>query len=80
MPSKGGVVQFTRNLAIDLAGKSIRVNCICPGFVTSNLTRALTEDPETLARLEELHPMGRSGAPRRWRGPPWSSPPTSRPL
>jgi NAD(P)-dependent dehydrogenase (short-subunit alcohol dehydrogenase family) len=32
-PSKGGVLQFTRNLAIDSASKSIRVNCICPGYV-----------------------------------------------
>lgn len=61
--SKGGVVQFTRNLAVDLASKSIRVNCICPGFVTTNLTRGLTEDPEMLARLEGLHPMGRLGRP-----------------
>ena len=31
--------------------------------MTSNLTRALTEDPVMLARLEELHPMGRLGRP-----------------
>ena len=62
-PSKGGVVQLTRNLAVDLASKGVRVNCICPGYVTTNLTRGLTEDPETLARLEGLHPMGRLGRP-----------------
>ena len=62
-PSKGGVVQLTRNLAVDLAAKGVRVNCICPGYVTTNLTRGLTEDPETLARLEGLHPMGRLGRP-----------------
>jgi NAD(P)-dependent dehydrogenase (short-subunit alcohol dehydrogenase family) len=61
--SKGGIMQFTRNLAIDCAARSIRVNCICPGFVTTNLTQALTEDQETRERLEELHPMGRLGRP-----------------
>ena len=63
VPSKGGVVQFTRNLAIDCASKNIRVNCICPGFVTTNLTRALTEDPEMRETLEQRHPMGRLGRP-----------------
>lgn len=62
-PSKGGVVQFTRTLAIDSARKKIRVNCLCPGFVATNFTRALTDDPETNAFLEELHPMGRLGRP-----------------
>ncbi|MGH2541794.1 MAG: SDR family NAD(P)-dependent oxidoreductase [Ardenticatenaceae bacterium] len=62
-PSKGGVVQFTRNLAIDYAKKGIRVNCICPGYVETNLTKGLTENPELKARLEERHPMGRLGRP-----------------
>ena len=60
-PSKGGVVQLTRTLAIDSASKSIRVNCLCPGFIATNLTSALTGDPDMLARLEALHPMGRLG-------------------
>jgi NAD(P)-dependent dehydrogenase (short-subunit alcohol dehydrogenase family) len=62
-PSKGGVLQFTRNLAVDSASKQIRVNCICPGYVETNLTRALTEDAEALAQLEARHPMGRLGQP-----------------
>ncbi len=62
-PSKGGIVQFTRNLSIDLAQKGIRVNCICPGYVETNLTKALTDDPESLSKLEERHPMGRLGRP-----------------
>ena len=43
--------------------KSIRVNCICPGYVETNLTRGLTEDQETLRFLEAQHPMGRLGRP-----------------
>ena len=62
-PSKGGVLQFTRNLAVDAASKNIRVNCICPGYVETNLTRALTEDDEARGQLEARHPMGRLGQP-----------------
>ena len=63
-PSKGGVIQFTRNLATESARKNIRVNCICPGFVETNMTRGLTENPETLKQLEDRHPMGRLGQPK----------------
>ena len=62
--SKGGVLQFTRNLAVDLASKSIRVNCICPGYVETNMTRPLTENPESYALLKARHPMGRLGQPQ----------------
>lgn len=62
-PSKGGVLQFTRNLAVDYADRNIRVNCICPGYVESNLTKALTDDPERLQDLHDRHPMGRLGQP-----------------
>jgi len=61
--SKGGVLQLTRNLAVDSAADGIRVNCICPGYVDSNLTRALTEDTEMRQRVEARHPMGRFGRP-----------------
>ncbi|MCH8870662.1 MAG: SDR family oxidoreductase, partial [Chloroflexi bacterium] len=62
-PSKGGVVQFTKNLAIDSARKNIRVNCLCPGYVETNLIARLTDDPESKAALEARHPMGRLGRP-----------------
>lgn len=61
--SKGGVLQFTRNLAVDLASKRIRVNCICPGYVETNMTRALTEDPDSYEFLKARHPIGRLGKP-----------------
>lgn len=62
--SKGGVLQFTRNLAIDLARKNIRVNCICPGYVETNMTSQLTSDPESYAALKQRHPIGRLGQPQ----------------
>ncbi len=60
-PSKGGVVQFTKTLAIDLADRGIRVNCLCPGFVETSLTESLTTDEKTNNYLKSLHPMGRLG-------------------
>ena len=61
--SKGGVLQLTRNLAVDGAADGIRVNCICPGYVESNLTRVLTEDAAMRQGIEARHPMGRFGRP-----------------
>ncbi len=62
-PSKGAVLQFTRTLAIDLAARGIRVNCICPGYVETAMTASLTSDPESYADLKERHPMGRLAQP-----------------
>ena len=61
--SKGGVIQMTREMAVGLAKTGIRVNALCPGFLFTNLTTSLTEDPVMLARLEAKHPMGRLGQP-----------------
>jgi NAD(P)-dependent dehydrogenase (short-subunit alcohol dehydrogenase family) len=57
------VVNFTRNLAIDLALDNIRVNCICPGYTRTPLTRPLTDDEDKVKFLEGRHPMGRLGRP-----------------
>ena len=62
-PSKGGVIQLTRNMAVDLARDGIRVNCLCPGFVETDLTKSLTDDPPTRQMLESRHPLGRLGRP-----------------
>ena len=62
-PSKGGVLQFTRTLAIDLARRNVRVNCICPGYVETSMTSALTSDAAAHQALRERHPMGRLGQP-----------------
>lgn len=63
-PSKGGVVQFTKSLAMEFAEDKVRVNCLCPGYVKTNLTQPLTSDPEIFRSLEERHPMGRVAHPK----------------
>ncbi|MBI3207969.1 MAG: SDR family oxidoreductase [Candidatus Solibacter usitatus] len=61
--SKGALVALTRNMALDYASRGIRVNCVCPGFARTSLTRAIFEDPERRARIEAMHPLGRMGEP-----------------
>lgn len=66
--SKGAVLQFTRALALDLAPRLIRANCVCPGIIDTPLTRAFIDaasDPDTVIReYERVAPLGRMGTAR----------------
>lgn len=62
-PSKGGVLQLTKNMAVHLAKQNIRVNCLCPGFIVTPLTTSVTNNPESHRALIERHPIGRLGNP-----------------
>ncbi len=66
-PSKGAVVEMTRQLAVEYAQRGIRVNCVCPGTVdTAVLRRAMQMAPDPQAFLAMLisgHPIGRIGRP-----------------
>lgn len=59
--SKGAIIALTRNMAMDLAPQGIRVNCVCPGFTRTPLTKGLLSDPVKEAKLLALHPLGRLG-------------------
>jgi NAD(P)-dependent dehydrogenase (short-subunit alcohol dehydrogenase family) len=61
--TKGAIIALTRNMALDYARFRIRVNCVCPGFTRTNLTKGLLSDPEKEAKLAALHPLGRLGEP-----------------
>jgi meso-butanediol dehydrogenase / (S,S)-butanediol dehydrogenase / diacetyl reductase len=61
--SKGAIVALTRNMALDLAERGIRVNCVCPGFVRTPLLDGLLRDPERAAKVTAMHPLGRLGEP-----------------
>jgi NAD(P)-dependent dehydrogenase (short-subunit alcohol dehydrogenase family) len=65
--SKGAVIAFTRQVAVQYAGTGVRANCICPGTVDSpwvGRLLAAAEDPEaTRAALVARQPMGRLGTP-----------------
>jgi dihydroanticapsin dehydrogenase len=65
--SKGGVVQLTRQMAVDYAPYNIRVNCICPGTTLTPLIERLfqlEEDPEGAKKvIADRHPLGRFARP-----------------
>ena len=62
--SKGGVVNLTRELAMEYARQGIRVNCICPGVIkTAMIERVFIENPEKEAAYAEGEPIGRLGNP-----------------
>ena len=59
--SKGGVVNFTRAAAAELAKYNITVNCICPGYFYTELTTAVLDTPDFQAFAKEHVPMERYG-------------------
>jgi 2-dehydro-3-deoxy-D-gluconate 5-dehydrogenase len=59
--SKGGVLQFTRALAIELAKFGVQVNAIGPGYFRTHMTEPFFQDPAHRAWIEERIPMGRVG-------------------
>jgi NAD(P)-dependent dehydrogenase (short-subunit alcohol dehydrogenase family) len=63
--SKGGVVILTKNMAIDYAGRGIRVNTVCPGFIDTPMTKAIFGEGMERARREIIaeHKLGRFGQP-----------------
>jgi NAD(P)-dependent dehydrogenase (short-subunit alcohol dehydrogenase family) len=62
-PTKRGVEALTRNLAVELAEHRIRVNCVHPGVIETDMTRWVTEDPEILNAVLGKIPQGRVGQP-----------------
>jgi len=57
--SKGGIEMFTKEAAVELGRYGIRVNCIAPGSIESERTRA--EDPDYAGTWSKMTPMGRVG-------------------
>ena len=66
--SKGALLQFTRGLALDVAARGIRANCVCPGVIDTPLTDLFldaSDNAESLrAEYEQVAPLQRMGTAR----------------
>lgn len=60
--TKGAVIALTKALAKELGPSGIRVNCVAPGVILTDMCG--TVDPEILAQMAEETPIGRNGRPR----------------
>jgi NAD(P)-dependent dehydrogenase (short-subunit alcohol dehydrogenase family) len=61
--SKGGLVLLTRSLAIDHGPEGIRVNCVCPGLIDTEMADWIRHDEEALHRWSATLPARRMGIP-----------------
>ncbi len=67
--SKGGIGQLTKALANEWAGKGVNVNAIAPGYIATDNTQALRDDPVRSKSILERTPQGRWGTPDDFAGP-----------
>lgn len=57
--SKSGLTGFTKSVAHEVASRGIRVNCVAPGFIATDMTDAMTEDQKK--SISDKIPLGRLG-------------------
>ena len=61
--SKGGMEMLTKNIALEVAEKGIRINGIAPGSINTPMNKDIMEDPQKKKQEEEKIPMRRIGEP-----------------
>jgi NAD(P)-dependent dehydrogenase (short-subunit alcohol dehydrogenase family) len=67
--SKGGLVNLTRELAVEWGGRGVRVNAIAPAYFESEMTAEIFASEKALMRIGRMTPMGRAGLPHELDGP-----------
>ena len=60
--SKAGLVNLTRELAVQWAKRGVRVNALCPGYFDTELTHAMFEDERSTKWIARNASMGRCGS------------------
>ncbi|CAG7659082.1 SDR family NAD(P)-dependent oxidoreductase [Paenibacillus allorhizosphaerae] len=61
--TKGGMINLSMSMALELAAHGIRVNALCPGFIETRLTKPLIDNPPAIADYLRTVPMNRVGQP-----------------
>ncbi len=67
--TKGAMISLTKSLSTELAPRGIRVNCVAPGWVTTEMSAAALGHPELGPKISAGIPVGRAGSPREIAGP-----------
>ncbi|WP_028921365.1 SDR family NAD(P)-dependent oxidoreductase [Pseudonocardia acaciae] len=67
--SKAAVAHLTESLAVELGDRGIRVNALAPGYIDTEMTRWVKEDPAALAHALDVVPLHRLGSPEEVVGP-----------
>ncbi|MEM7117893.1 MAG: SDR family oxidoreductase [Chloroflexota bacterium] len=67
--SKGGIGQLTKALANEWGGQGVQVNAIAPGYIRTDVTQALQDNPDRYNAILERIPMNRWGNPDDLKGP-----------
>lgn len=67
--TKGALISLTKSLSSELAAKGIRVNCVAPGWVATEMSAGTLGDPELGPKIAAGIPVGRVGTPREIAGP-----------
>ena len=67
--TKGALISLTKSLSGELAPRGIRVNCVAPGWVTTDMSEAALGHPELGPKIAAGIPVGRPAMPREIAGP-----------
>jgi NAD(P)-dependent dehydrogenase (short-subunit alcohol dehydrogenase family) len=63
-PSKLAIEALTRNMSAEMTPRGIRVNCVHPGFVATDMTAWILKNPDILSAIVAQISVGRPGQPR----------------
>jgi 3-oxoacyl-[acyl-carrier protein] reductase len=67
--TKGALISLTKSLSSELAPRGIRVNCVAPGWVITEMSQGTLNHPELGPKVAATIPVGRPGHPREIAGP-----------
>jgi 3-oxoacyl-[acyl-carrier protein] reductase len=61
--TKGALISYTKSLAVELGSRGVRVNCVAPGWVETDMTRDALADGAARREIERSIPLGRVAQP-----------------